>query len=123
MPTTLKAAKEVYNRRVIVIYQPHLYSRTRDFTNEFADALSIADKCLLVDIYPAREKPIEGVTSEVIMKQAHSKNIGDFRYVGSKDNAPDEAAKIAQPGDIVIIMGAGSITLIKKRLLQALEKK
>jgi len=120
---TLKAAKEVYNRRVIVVYQPHLYSRTRDFTSEFADALSMADKCLLVDIYPAREKPIEGITSEVIMRQAHGKGIGDFRYVGSKDNAPEEVAKVAQPGDIVIIMGAGSITRIKRQLLQALEKK
>jgi UDP-N-acetylmuramate--alanine ligase len=120
---TLKAAKEVYNRRVIVVYQPHLYSRTRDFTGEFAEALSMADKCLLVDIYPAREKPIEGITSEVIMRQAHRKGIGDFRYVGSKDNAPEEVAKIVRPGDIVIIMGAGSITRIKNQLLQALEKK
>ena len=120
---TLKAAKEVYNRRVIVIYQPHLYSRTRDFTSQFADALSIADKCLLVDIYPAREKPIEGITSEVIMRRAHGKGIGDFQYVGPKDNAPEEAAKIARPGDIIITMGAGSITRIRNQLLEALEKK
>ncbi len=119
---TLKAAKEVYDRRVIVVYQPHLYSRTRDFTGEFADALSKADKCLLVDIYPAREKPIEGITSQVIIREAQAKGIGDFSYVGSEDNVPQEVVKVAQPGDIVIIMGAGSITRVKRQLLEALKK-
>jgi len=120
---TLKAAKEVYSRRVIVVYQPHLYSRTRDFMSQFAEALSLADKCLLVDIYPAREKPIEGITSEVIMRQAHSKGIGDFQYIGREENAPEEVAKIARPGDLVITMGAGSITRIRTQLLKTLENK
>jgi len=117
---TLQTAKNVYHRRLIVVFQPHLYSRTRDFTHQFAEALAIADKCLLVDIYPAREKPIEGITSEVIMREAHNKGLGDFHYIGAQDNAPDEVAKIARPGDIVITMGAGSITLIKNQVLEAL---
>lgn len=120
---TLQTAKKAYNRRVVVVYQPHLYSRTRDFMSQFAEALAIADKCLLVDIYPAREKPIKGITSEVIMRQAHHKGLGDFQYIGAKENAPDEVAKIAQPGDIVITMGAGSITLIKTQVLGALRKR
>jgi UDP-N-acetylmuramate--alanine ligase len=120
---TLRTAKEVYNRRVIVVYQPHLYSRTRDFMNEFARALALADKCLLADVYPAREKPIEGITSEVIIRQAQKMGIGDFRYIGPKENAPEEVANIARPGDMVITMGAGSITLMKKPVLEALQKR
>ncbi len=120
---TLRTVKEVYNRRVIVVFQPHLYSRTRDFVKQFAEALALADKCLLVDIYPAREKPIEGITSEVIINQAHRMRIGDFRYLGPKENAPAEVAKIVRPGDMVITMGAGSITLIKKQVLEALRKR
>ena len=118
---TLKTAKEVYNRRVIVIYQPHLFSRTKDFAVELAQSLSIADRCLLADIYPAREKPIEGVTSELIINKAKELNIGDFKYIGPRENAPLEAAKIAKPGDMIIIMGAGSITLAKKDVLEVLK--
>jgi UDP-N-acetylmuramate--alanine ligase len=120
---TLQTAKKVYNRRVIVVFQPHLYSRTRDFVKQFAEALALADKCLLVDIYPAREKPIEGITSEIIINQALRMGIGNFCYIGTKEKAPEEVAKIARPGDMVITMGAGSITLIKKQVLEALRKK
>ncbi|MFH1373504.1 MAG: UDP-N-acetylmuramate--L-alanine ligase [bacterium] len=117
---TLSAAREVYSGRIIVIYQPHLFSRTRDFQVEFARALATADVCLLVDIYPAREKPIEGITSEVIMRQAHQQGGGDFRYLGAMEKAPVEAARIARPGDTIITMGAGTITRIKQRLLMEL---
>ena len=57
-----------------VIFQPHLYSRTRDFASQFADALSLADEVLLLDIYPARELPIPGVTSEMILEQINCPN-------------------------------------------------
>ncbi len=121
--TTLHTAKNLYDRRVIVVFQPHLYSRTRDFAPEFAEALSIADKCLLVDIYPAREKPIEGVTAELIAKYGRDKGIGDFTTIGTRDNAVAEVLKVARPGDMVITMGAGSITLEKKAILEALKTK
>ncbi|MEW5993178.1 MAG: UDP-N-acetylmuramate--L-alanine ligase [Candidatus Zixiibacteriota bacterium] len=121
--STLQTARDVYGRRVIVIYQPHLYSRTRDFVNEFADALSLADVCLLTDIYPAREKPIEGVTSELIVRHARESGKDNFVYVGPKENAPGEVAAIAKPGDIVIVMGAGSITRIRSDVIRALKEK
>ncbi len=117
---TLEAAKSLYDRRVIVIYQPHLYSRTRDFKREFAQTLSIADVSVLVDIYPAREKPIEGITSKAIAEEAEKLGIGNFEYVGAKENAVEKIRSIARPGDMVITMGAGSITLIKNDILQAL---
>ena len=119
---TLKTAKENYKGKVIVIYQPHLFSRTRDFLNQFAESLSLADKSLLVDIYPAREKPIEGVTSKAIVDIAHKKKLGDFEYLGAKDNAPTRAAEIARSGDVVITMGAGSVTLLKHKVLELLKK-
>ena len=117
---TLNAAREVYDRRLIVIYQPHLFSRTRDFADELAEALALADKCLLADIYPAREKPIEGVTSQLIVDKAQAKGIGDFKYIGPRENAADEIATVAKPRDMVIIMGAGSITLIKHEVMDRL---
>ncbi len=120
---TLQAAKSIYDRRVIVVYQPHLFSRTQAFAPDFAESLALADKCLLVDIYPAREKPIEGVTSELIANMAREKGIGDFECVGPRQNAVGAVEKIARPGDLVITMGAGSITLIKNDILEVLKRK
>ncbi|UCD65196.1 MAG: UDP-N-acetylmuramate--L-alanine ligase [Candidatus Zixiibacteriota bacterium] len=119
---TIDAARSVHKGRVIVIYQPHLYSRTRDFKKEFGQALSAADLCILTDIYPAREKPIEGITSAVIAQEAARLGTGSFEYVGVKENAIEKAAAAARPGDMVITMGAGSITLIKKKILEALKR-
>jgi UDP-N-acetylmuramate--alanine ligase len=120
---TLKTAKENFKGRVIVIYQPHLFSRTRDFMNQFAESLAIADKTIMVDIYPAREKPIEGVTSKGIVEIAQKKKEGDFEYVGAKENAPSRAVEMARPGDVIITMGAGSVTLLKLKILEMLKKK
>ena len=69
LKASIRSVKDLYpNRKLTVIFQPHLYTRTRDFAPQFADALSIADSVILLDIYPAREQPIEGVTSELIFK-------------------------------------------------------
>ncbi len=119
---TLEAARELGRSRVIVVYQPHLFSRTRDFKTAFADALALADTCILTDIYPAREKPIEGITSKVIIDEANKKGIGNFEYVGVKENAIEAVKRIARPGDLLITMGAGSITLIKRKILEVLAK-
>ncbi len=119
---TLETAQKVYDRRVIVVFQPHLYTRTRDFREQFASALAIADKVYLVDIYPAREKPIEGITSEIIAQDAKKLGYTNFEYIGAKENAVDILAQTAQPNDLIITMGAGSITLIKKQIMESLKK-
>ncbi|UCC44725.1 MAG: UDP-N-acetylmuramate--L-alanine ligase, partial [Candidatus Zixiibacteriota bacterium] len=123
-PTEIKAtlltARENYDRRLIAVFQPHLYSRTRDFLDEFAEVLSLADKCILTDIYPAREKPIAGLTSDSIRLAAEKKGYRDFEYVGKKENAVDSLEKIARSGDIVITIGAGSITHIRSAILERL---
>ena len=75
LKASIKSVKELYpDRKLSVIFQPHLYTRTRDFAPQFAEALSHADEVLLLDIYPARELPIEGVTSEMIFKDINCKN-------------------------------------------------
>ncbi len=119
---TLKTAKENYRGRVIVIFQPHLFSRTRDFLNQFAESLALADKTLMVDIYPAREKPIAGVTSKAIVDVAAKMKLGDLEYLGPKENAPTRAAELAKAGDVIITMGAGSVTLLRHKILELLKK-
>lgn len=120
--STLQMAKEVYNRRTIVIYQPHLFSRTRDFMDDFTEALNFADLKYLVDIYPAREKPIEGVTSEALVELAMKNGMNGFEYIGNRDNTAEALKKIIKPGDLVITMGAGSITLEKQNIMEVIKQ-
>ena len=120
---TLRMVREVYRQRLIVVFQPHLFSRTRDFAPEFARALSLADVCLLVDIFPAREQPMPGVTSELIAEQARRQGLKDMVCVGKKENAIPVVVSEARAGDIVILMGAGSITHIRHQILEALTKR
>lgn len=107
--------------KTIAIFQPHLFSRTRDFYKQFAEALHAADIALVVDIYPAREKPMPGITSEMIADYAASIGYKNVRYIGLKENAIDAAAGIAEAGDIVITMGAGDVFRINDKLLKALK--
>jgi UDP-N-acetylmuramate--alanine ligase len=120
---TLDAARQSYERRIIAVFQPHLYSRTRQFYREFAEALNRADIIFLTDIYPAREKPMEGVTSELISAFALRQGYDNIKYVGPKENAVEEVLRIARPGDMVITMGAGSVARINPEIIRGLEKK
>jgi UDP-N-acetylmuramate--alanine ligase len=119
---TLTAAKAVYpDRRVVAIFQPHLFSRTQQFAPEFAQALAIADEVILTDIYPAREQPVPGVTSELIRQEALKSGAKQFQYVGVKENALDAVTKMAQQGDVIITIGAGSITHIKHLIVERIK--
>lgn len=118
---TLQAARASYpGRRVVVAFQPHLFSRTRDFCEAFADVLATADLVLLADIYPAREQPISGVTSDLIARPLDRAG-RPVQWQGPRaDLAPALAERIAE-GDVVITIGAGDITRtgseLKERLL------
>jgi UDP-N-acetylmuramate--alanine ligase len=120
---TLNTAKNYYNRRVIAVFQPHLFSRTRQFYREFAQALQIADEAYVVDIYPAREEPIEGVNSEMISAFAREKGLKPIGYLGSWDEAADQIIEKARPGDMIINIGAGSIYRINPIILQKLKER
>ncbi len=101
---TLSAARELYQgRKITVVFQPHLFSRTRDFMDEFAGSLSIADEVFLLPIYPARELPLEGITSEVLLE----KLAVESKSVIGKDQLIDKIRVLET--DILITMGAGDI--------------
>ena len=102
---SLESLRELYGgRRIKAIFQPHLYTRTRDFYRDFADALSLVDDVCIVDIYPAREQPIPGVTSKLIYDNLRP---GIRRQMCSKDEIPDV---VRQGGfDVLVTLGAGDI--------------
>ena len=111
----LSAAKAAHDR-VVVCFQPHLYSRTINFAQEFADALSIADAAVVLEIFGAREAPVEGVDSRIITDKMSIEAIYDPDF----SHAPLSVAELTRPGDVVITMGAGSVTMLADPLLAAL---
>lgn len=106
---TLKAIRDGWNRRLIVVFQPHLYSRTRDFYQEFGKAFLNSDVFVCTDIYPARELPIEGITGDLIASTAKKFGHKDVNYIADKKEVPGFLNKIKKDGDIIITMGAGDI--------------
>ncbi|MFI7579933.1 UDP-N-acetylmuramate--L-alanine ligase [Kocuria kalidii] len=113
----LTAAREVAGgHRVIAIFQPHLFSRTQEFAAEFADALALADESLVIDIFAARERPVAGLTSEIITERAPA----HVRYVPDGADAVAQAALAARPGDLVLTVGAGDVTGLGPRLVDRL---
>ncbi len=107
---TLEAARSAFpERRIIAAFQPHLYSRTKDFHREFAAALSRADLVYLCDLYPARESPIEGVTSDMIAMPMRNDGRAPI-WEGPRSGLAAALAKDVSEGDVVITIGAGDIT-------------
>ena len=118
---TLQAARSAFaGRRIVAAFQPHLYSRTRDFYPEFASALSRADVVFLCDLYPAREQPMEGVSSALIAERMREKGKGPV-WEGPRDKAAEAIASHAKADDVVITIGAGDITRTGPELLELLE--
>lgn len=119
---TLTAAREAFpNRRILAAFQPHLFSRTRDFAADFGDALAAADHVFLADIYPSREKPIDGVTSQLIADAMTRRGLPP-KWMGSRDAMAAALRETAQSGDIVITIGAGDVTKTGPELLALLER-
>lgn len=107
---TLQAAARGWpDRRIVAVFQPHLYSRTRDLADEFARAFYDADVLVLTDVYPARETPIEGVTGQMLADLAREVGHRDVQYVPDKAQLPVVLAGLVRPGDMVVTMGAGDI--------------
>ena len=114
-PTELRmaidAAKNLYpDKKLTGVFQPHLYSRTQDFQNEFAEVLDGLDECILIPIYPARELPIEGVTSKII----YDKMMMEYKYLVDKNKVLDHI-KIGQH-EVIMILGAGDIDVLPVEL-------
>lgn len=118
----ISAVKEMYpQKKVTGVFQPHLFTRTRDFTNEFARSLELLDELILLDIYPAREKPIEGITSEMLLEKVSTKN----KKLISKKELVKEIKE--REVEVLITLGAGDIDAlvepIKQELINRVKKK
>jgi UDP-N-acetylmuramate--alanine ligase len=114
------AAARAVNRRIVVAFQPHRYSRTRDLLPEFGRALGAADEILLTDIYSAGEAPIEGVTMEALAAAIRRSTSVPLHLVKAVTALPQRIAEIARSGDLVITFGAGSIGTIGDQILASL---
>jgi UDP-N-acetylmuramate--alanine ligase len=106
--------------RVIAIFQPHLYSRTRIFAPEFGAALGLADQAVVLDVYAAREDPEPGVTGALVAEAVPG---GRARFVPDRAQVAPLIAKIARPGDLVFTMGAGDVTTLGPQLVEVLRKR
>jgi UDP-N-acetylmuramate--alanine ligase len=118
---TLSGVKAGWRRRVVCVFQPHLFSRTRDFYEEFGKAFLLADVLVVTDVYPAREEPIQGVTGELITNAAKQYGHKDVHYLKNKKDIPALLKSIAKSGDIVITMGAGDIWKFGEEFLALLK--
>ncbi|SNX64677.1 UDP-N-acetylmuramate--L-alanine ligase [Streptomyces sp. TLI_55] len=107
--------------RILVVFQPHLFSRTQELGKEMGQSLSLADASLVLDIYPAREDPIPGITSELIIEAARAAG-ADVTPVHDKAEVPSVVAGMARPGDLVLTMGAGDVTDLGPQILDRLSK-
>ncbi len=116
---TLKAARAGWpERRLVVAFQPHLYSRTRYFLKAFARALLLADVVLVLDVYPAREAPIAGVNGGVLAEAARALGHRQVHFLPDKNRLPDKILEIARPGDMVLTVGAGDIWRLNRKLVE-----
>ena len=106
---TLNSARNGWNRRIIAVFQPHLYSRTKAFYQEFAIALMEADIVVITDVFPAREKPIEGITGKIVADFAKKSGHKNIYYLENLENLEKKLDNLCQPNDMVITIGAGNI--------------
>ena len=118
---TLAAARQCGFTRVHVVFQPHRYTRTRDLLDEFGKAFSEADSVLLVDIYPASEPPIPGVNAERVVAAIQKMDGKEARYLPSFADAAREVAALAEPGDMILTLGAGNISQLGAQVLEHLK--
>ncbi|GBD07431.1 UDP-N-acetylmuramate--L-alanine ligase [bacterium HR21] len=113
---TLQAARQGWDRRLVCVFQPHTYTRTRDFAPEFGKAFEEADILVVTDVYPAREEPIPGVTGELIAQAARRSGHRAVYYAPTLEEAASVVSSLLQPGDMLLTLGAGSISKLHSLL-------
>ncbi len=120
---TLEGARAAYGgRRLVVAFQPHLFSRTRDFADAFGEVLAEADVVWVTDVFPAREAPISGVTGALVADRARAAGNADVLYHGALDTLGDALAASLRSGDVLVTMGAGSIEALGPRVLELMRE-
>lgn len=113
---TIEAARECYPRRLVVLFQPHRYTRTRELYREFTTAFSGADVLLVTDIYPASEPPIPGVNSEWLVDGIRQAGHPSVRYVSGLDDALSRVRENVRPGDLLLTLGAGNVFQVARQM-------
>jgi UDP-N-acetylmuramate--alanine ligase len=120
--TTLEGVRQSFQNRIVVVFQPHLYTRTQMFQKEFGSAFFDSDLLIVADVFPSREQPIEGVTGRLVadsvIKAGHKK----VEYMPDKTKIPGYLKDKLSPGDIVIVIGAGDINRLSPMILQGIGK-
>ena len=119
---TLQAASDGFaDRRIVAVFQPHLYSRTHDFKEEFARSFFNADVLVMMDVYGARETPVEGVDGQLIADLATRRGHRDVHYLPDKATLPEALRALTRPGDVVVFLGAGDIWRSARAFLDVLQ--
>jgi UDP-N-acetylmuramate--alanine ligase len=107
---TLEAARQAWQgRRIVLVFEPHRYTRTRDLLDDFAQVLSTADALIVAEVYPAGEAPIQGADGKALCRAIRSRGAVEPVLLKSLDELPQVLAGIVRDGDVVLTMGAGSI--------------
>ncbi len=120
---TLAAARQCGFGKVHVIFQPHRYTRTRDLIEEFTTAFDDADSLFVLDIYAASEKPIDGITGEILAQRIREKTLKSGRYANTFADAVDSAAAVAHEGDMILTLGAGSVSQLGPLIVEKLKER
>ena len=118
---TLAGARQAFGRRLVVVFQPHRYTRTRDLLHEFTTAFNDADVLVMLGIYAASEEPIPGITGEALAEAVRRHGHKDVTYVEKRTDAAAALLPRLRPGDLVLTLGAGDVTQVGPELLQLLE--
>nr|WSW66101.1 UDP-N-acetylmuramate--L-alanine ligase [Streptomyces sp. NBC_00995] len=119
MTADLEAMRGATDARILVVFQPHLFSRTQELGTEMGQALALADASVVLDIYPAREDPVPGITSALIIEAAKAAG-ADVTAAHDTATVPEVIAGMAKPGDLVLTMGAGDVTDLGPQILDHL---
>src|SRR5580700_7536083 len=119
---TLAAARQCGFRKVHVLFQPHRYTRTRDLIEEFTQAFGDADSLFVLDIYAASEKPIDGISGEALAQAIREKGGKHAQYTGSFADAVTAATAVAEDGDMILTLGAGSVSQLGPLILEKLKE-
>jgi UDP-N-acetylmuramate--alanine ligase len=116
---TLLGFREAFpDKRIIVAFQPHLFTRTRDQHEAFGSAFANCDVLLVTDIYPSREKPIEGVNGAMVANSAADRGHRDARFIGDVNNLIPVCKDLLKPNDVIVLMGAGNIWKLGQTILE-----
>ncbi|NUM61503.1 MAG: UDP-N-acetylmuramate--L-alanine ligase [Ignavibacteriaceae bacterium] len=119
---TLAGIRAAWDRRLVVVFQPHLYSRTRDFYQDFGRSFLNSDVFLCTDIYPAREKPIDGINGEMIANITKKYGHKNVIYVQDKKDIPQKLMELKKKDDIIVTMGAGDIWKYGEKFVELLKE-